>query len=362
MSDKIKITDILKQKKPLIDGMIRSYFPKPMTKEDIEKIAGKARYEYDVEAVNKAIIEPMWDFLETGGKRWRPVLFMLLIEALGGDANRYIDFAIIPELVHNGTLVIDDIEDKSETRRGLPAAHIKYGEDIAINFGNSMYYFPLVSILKNRPGVDEKTLKRLYDIYAQEMINISIGQGTDIYWHNGHGDADNITEEQYLQMCAYKTGTLARMAARMAAVLAGLDEENERKIGEYAETIGIAFQIQDDILNLTATSGKAQYTKEYIGSDITEGKRTLMVVHTLKHCTDEEKEWLLKTLNEHTKDREKIKKAIELMKKYGSIEYAKQFARELVNETWENVNGLLKEGRAKEALEAFTRFIVERDF
>ena len=92
----------------------------------------------------------MWDFLDQGGKRWRPALFYFIAEALGADMEKIKDFMIIPELIHNGTIIIDDIEDGSETRRGEPCLHIKHGEDLAINLGNTMYYMPMSLILRNK--------------------------------------------------------------------------------------------------------------------------------------------------------------------------------------------------------------------
>ncbi len=361
MSGKVNIKEILAQKKPIIDDMVRHYFPEQVTTKDLIRMCGVPRYEFDENALNKAVFEPMWDFLKVGGKRWRPVLFLLLIEALGGkDADRYINYSIIPELVHNGTLVIDDIEDDSPTRRGMPAAHIKHGVDIAVNFGNALYYLPLLPLMENKEGLNCEIITKIYGIYGREMINLSMGQAMDIYWHNGH--ADNVTEKQYLQMCAFKTGTLARMSAKIAATLANADEKAIDLIGEYAETIGVAFQIQDDVLNLTADSNKAQFTDEYVGSDITEGKRTLMVIHTLQEASAEDRQRLTDILNQHTKDKAIIREAIDLIKKYDSVNYAKKFGKDMMTGIWDRMNGVLKEGQARDALESFTMFLIERDY
>ena len=361
MDEKVNIKEILAQKKPIIDNMVKHYFPEQVTKEDMIRICGIPRYDFDEEAINKAVIEPMWDFLNVGGKRWRPVLFLLLIEALGGkDADKYINYSIIPELVHNGTLVVDDIEDDSPTRRGMPAAHIKHGVDVAINFGNALYYMPLLPLMENKENLSCDIIAKIYGVYGQEMINLSMGQAMDIYWHNGH--ADHVSEKQYLQMCAFKTGTLARMSSKIAAILAGADEKAIELIGEYAETIGVAFQIQDDILNLTADSDKAQFKEDYIGSDITEGKRTLMIIHTLETASSEDRQRLIDILNMHTRDKEIIKEAIDLVKKYDSVNYAKNKAKNMMTGIWGRMNGVLQKGRARDALESFTMFLIERDY
>src|SRR5690606_15600271 len=148
-----------------------------------------------------------------------------------------------------GTLVIDDIEDSSEVRRGKPCTYKLYGLDIAVNAGNAMYYLPLLPLMEKNSKVPVEQQKDIYQIYVQEMINLSVGQAMDIAWHKGLANADEISEEDYMQMCAYKTGTLARMAAKLAAVIAGAEPQLVEKLGHFAESIGVAFQMQDDILD-----------------------------------------------------------------------------------------------------------------
>ena len=352
--------DIMKyllEKKPAIDKKIEEWVPKKYNKESLEKTLGPPTYEYDENACNKAIADPVWDLLGRGGKRWRPISMLLIIEALGKNPEDFLDFVVIPECVHNGTLMIDDIEDNSDLRRGEPCTHKKFGIDIAVNAGNTLYYLPLLVLIKNKNKLNDKTLRKLYETYVQEMINLSFGQGMDIAWHNGLADADKLTEKEYMQMCAFKTGTLARMSAKIGAILGGASDEDAKKIGKFAETIGIAFQIQDDILNIKPSE---KWGKE-IGDDINEGKRTLMVIHTLKVGKEEDKKRLIEILDKHTKDQEEIREAIRIMEKYDSINYAKEFARNLVKNAWKDVAEILPESDAKSKLKAFAEFLVERD-
>jgi geranylgeranyl pyrophosphate synthase len=169
---------------------------------------------------------------------------------------------------------------------------------------------------------------------------------------------DDITENDYLQMCAYKTGTLARMAARIAAVLADADGELAEKLGRFAESIGVAFQMQDDILDLTSK----EFAKEKggRGQDVTEGKRTLMVIHTLKVASTKDRDRLVKILNMHTVDQKLKDEAIAILEKYGSIEYVKKFSARIVQKSWREVDALLPRSEAKEKLSAFAKFLIER--
>ncbi len=354
------VTDIMKfleEKKGAIDDAIENYLPRNVDEKYIEWLLGKPGYEYTTKTIQEALSVPIWDFLDRGGKRWRPALFLLFTEALGGDTKKVKDFLVTLEMLHEGSIMIDDIEDSSDMRRGKPCTHKTFGVDVAINAGNFMYFLAFFPFIKNRGKFPEKTLLRAWENTMEEITRIHYGQATDIAWHKGLADADNIEEREYLQMCAYKTGVLARLSARLAVILNGGSEELEEKLGEFSASIGIAFQIQDDIMNIAPTEGWGKET----GDDINEGKRTLLVLHTLKHAEKQERKRLLEILRMHTKDRKLIQEAIEIIKKYGAVEYSKQFARDMVKKAWKDVEPLLPENDAKEKLKAFADFMVERE-
>jgi geranylgeranyl pyrophosphate synthase len=342
-----------------IDRTIEKYLPKAFSKTSEAFKTMTPEHAYNIETLNKAIADPIWEFLGRGGKRWRPALFLLVCEALGKNSDDFLDFAIIPEVIHNGTLMIDDIEDSSELRRGKPCTYRIYGLDIAINAGNAMYYLPLLSLLKHKQDIPVSKLLKVFEIYTQEMINLSFGQAMDIAWHRGLSNADEIDEKDYLQMCAYKTGTLARMSAKMAAVLADADAELTDKLGHFAESIGIAFQMRDDVLDL---SSKAfQEKKGGQGQDITEGKRSLVVIHTLQVADSQDKKRLIQILNMHSSNQEIRDEAIAIMDRYGSMDYVKKTANRMVKESWEEAEKCLTNREGKEKLKAFAEFLIERN-
>jgi geranylgeranyl pyrophosphate synthase len=354
----LDIEKLLEKKAALIDKVIEKYVPRMFSEKAVLFRSNPPRYAYNLEALNKAVAEPIWEFLGRGGKRWRPALFLLICEALGKNPENFVDFAIIPEVIHNGTLMVDDIEDASEFRRGKPCTYKIYGLDIAINAGNAMYYLPLLPLIEKREKVSPEKLCKIYEIYVQEMISLSLGQAMDIAWHRGLANADKINEEDYLQMCAYKTGTLARMAAKIAAVLADADAELVEKLGRFTESIGVAFQIQDDVLDLKGADFAEK--KGGRGRDITEGKRSLIVIHTLKVANSRDKRRLVEILNIHTSDQTLINEAIAIMEKYGSIDYVKKFARKMIEESWKEAEKLIPPSDAKKKLNAFAKFLIER--
>lgn len=356
-------------RRPIIDAAIEKYFPRAVDEKKLEFICGPPSFRYDVAAANYGIYTPGWELLDRGGKRWRPLLMMLVMEALGQDPRTFGDFLVIPEVVHNGTLIIDDIEDRSELRRNGPCIHRivdpttgepKYGVDLAINAGNTMYYVPLLPLIKLRERLPPEVLIDIYEIYAQEMINISHGQGTDLYWH--HGKEHNLGVDQYLQMCAYKTGTLARMSARIGARLAGADGYMTSVLGKFAESIAVAFQIQDDVLNLQASVGKE------FAEDIKEGKRSLLVIRALTQLPRSYGTRLEQILDMHTGDRELTEEAIALIKRTDAFDYCRRMSLQLIEKSWAGLEGRLSQYSpyigfsrdARSGLRALADFLIAR--
>jgi geranylgeranyl pyrophosphate synthase len=338
------------EEKKEIGRQLEKLFPKKVSIEWIEKNLGKATWEYDEQAINEALTKPIWELLARGGKRWRPKLMLLCCEAVGGKKENAAGFAVIPELIHNGTLMVDDVEDASELRRGKPAIHKIFGEAIAVNAGNTMYYLPL-AVIKNSE-LDAETKNRLYEAVNEEMLRIGFGQATDIYWskHN-----KQVTEEQYMQMCANKTGALARMAAKIGAVLGSASSKQVKALEKFAEAIGVAFQIQDDVLNISSKS----WGKDF-GEDITEGKKSLVVVHAMNAAVPDDKKRLKEILCTHTQNKHVIDEAIGIINKYGSVKYAREKAKELVSSAWKEADAVLKESAAKKELRNLTNFLIER--
>jgi len=354
----IEIVDFLKEKARVIDRYIERYVPRKIDNNSLIFRISPPRYKLDLEALNKAVADPFWDFIDRGGKRWRPALFLLICESLGVNSKDVLDFAVIPEIIHNGTLIADDVEDQSELRRGKPCTYRIFGLDVAVNLSNFMFFLPMLALIFRRNKIPPERMNKLYEIYIQEMVNLSLGQAIDIAWHKGLVSPYEISEEEYFQMCAYKTGTLARMAAKMACIIAGADDSVAETVGKFAESLGIAFQIQDDILDLVGE--EFAKGKGGLGKDITEGKLTLMVIHTIKKASASDRKKLIEILEAHTSDEAEKNKAISIIKRYGSIEYAKKVAADIVKNSWAEVDKVLPPSEAKEKLRSLARYLIER--
>jgi len=352
------IDTIIEEYKPRIQVAMQKFLPRKFDQSLIKHFFGDVKYAYDPESSTSALLEPIWDLLDRGGKQWRPMLLCLINEVLKGNEELVLPMAVLCELTHNGTLIVDDVEDDSKLRRGKACVHLLYGVDLAINAGNALYFFPLL-IFKDyheKKKVTDNILIRCYQLYNQELLNLHLGQGLDIYWHQGK---KNPNVDEYLQMCAYKTGVLARLSARLGGLLAGANDTFIDRIGIFAEAIGVAFQIQDDLLNIAGEEFAKKI--DIMGEDIHEGKRSLMVIHSLENSPKEQADRLIAILNSKTNDPVVIKEAIDIMKASKSLEYAKQKAKDIVSQAWKDIDPLLPESEAKEKIHIFANYLIDRN-
>lgn len=180
-------------------GVLEEIIPRVFSTEaDLAKLSDNLEYtgqNNDLISLTKGISDPIWDLLDRGGKRWRPVLCVILAEAFGLTLDDVKEIAALCEIVHNGTLIVDDIEDNSDVRRNKKCVHLIYGVDISVNAGNMMYFAPLHTLLKSSKFTDQQKL-RFAKIYAEEMTQLHLGQGWDILWHNTAKLEGRIPNEQ----------------------------------------------------------------------------------------------------------------------------------------------------------------------
>src|SRR6056297_3447095 len=175
-----------------------------------------------------------------GGKRVRPAVTLLACEALGGEPETAVDFAVGIELVHNASLVIDDIIDRSEVRRGTPSAWAAFGYGPAIIASDGLLGEAFALFSEN---------ERAMRIVAEAMVELGEGEATELVARPGN-------EAEYMELARRKTGVLFRAAAELGAVAGGADAFTVEALGDYAERVGIAFQIRDDVLDATADAAE----------------------------------------------------------------------------------------------------------
>jgi len=350
--------DVLEEWRPVIDREIERFLPREVDVGYLEDFFGAPTYRYSRTAVQGALADPLWDLLDRGGKRWRAVLFLLLVDAFREDPEEYVEYACIPEILHNGTIIVDDVEDGATLRRGKPALHRVFGIDVALNAGNAMYFMPLKLIGQNPGDLDEATRLRAYEMLMDELNRTHLGQGMDIVWHNRR--TVDVTEEEYLEMCACKTGCLGRIVARLAAIVTGNPAEEDH-VARYAESMSIAFQIADDVLDVEYAMERGGAFGKGPGNDVREGKKTLMVIKaaaTADAGTVARLEEIL-AAEENTDD--EVLEAVEILRSAGAVEGARETATELAAEAREHLGRADLDPDVAETLAEFTRFVVDRE-
>ena len=269
---------------------------------------------------------PALDLIARGGKRWRPLLMMLFYNLYRPDDD-ILPLTPLVELPHNGSLIIDDIEDSSDWRRGKPAVHLLYGTDLSINTGNFLYFLPLVCIDSCNFADDIKLAA--YRCYRDSMLNLHIGQGLDILWHR---DKDYIPSvDEYMTMCSFKTGELAQLAGYLGVRAGGGSEETALAMGKACQQMGVGFQILDDVTNLTTGNpGKKR------GDDIVEGKKSLPVILCSQMGGDMTRlKEILAYAGSHgiEKAGDAVEEAIALIQATGAIGKAKEKALAILEES-----------------------------
>jgi len=299
------------------------------------------------------VYDPISEIIARGGKRARPMLALLSCKAVGGNPERVIKSASLIELFHNFTLVHDDIEDNSQMRRGEATLNVKYGIPIALNCGDAMY--TLVWNRLSKLNETPETILELQHQFSSAFLRVVEGQGLELSWYRSK--KFDVSEQEYYGMVGGKTGALMALSCEIGAYLGNADAKTRARLNGFGEKIGIAFQIQDDVLNV---SGEFEKYKKEIGGDITEGKRTLIVSKTLESCGENEAKELTRILEANTSSQKDLSRAIELFNKYDAIEYARKKAIELVGEGKELLQHL-PENESKKSLVGIADFFVSRE-
>lgn len=216
------------------------------------------------------LYEPIIYGMASGGKRLRPVLTLMACEAFGGDVERASDVAVGLEMFHNFTLLHDDVMDNSDMRRGRPTVHKKWDENTAILSGDTM----LTLATQLMMHVDDNRLRWVLDTFNQMAIDVYEGQQWDMDFEH----RDDVTLDEYMRMITGKTSALIGCAAKIGAIVAGSSKEDAEAMYRYGLSLGLAFQIQDDYLDVygdAATFGKP------IGGDILNDKKTFLMLSAL---------------------------------------------------------------------------------
>jgi geranylgeranyl diphosphate synthase type I len=319
------IEEILQKKAKLVDESIPKFLP--ITPPD-------------------ELYKAMRHLLDAGGKRLRPSALLLASEAVGGKPEDVLPAAIAVELVHNFTLIHDDIMDEADLRRGLTTVHKKWGVPRAIIAGDALYSkaFEILSCTKSEP----QRLVESLELLSKTCTDICEGQWMDMNFQT----RKDVNEEEYMRMVEKKTAVLFASALKLGAMLSGANREHVRALWDFGRLTGVGFQIYDDVIDLITPEeilGKAQ------GGDIIEGKRTLIIIHALSKGVS------IEALGKCNATRSEISAALITLQESGSIDYAMHKALGFVDEG-KAALAVLPDSEAKKTLIELADYMIERKY
>lgn len=283
------------------------------------------------------------------GKRIRPVLTLLACEASGGEMESALPAAAAIELLHNFSLIHDDIEDRDELRRGRPTLWKIWGEAKAINAGDAMFALAHIALENTAErGMETGRVMRALRLFDATCVALTMGQHMDIEFEH----RADVTAADYLAMIEGKTAALIRAACEIGAIVAGADDHRAAQLGEFGRWLGIAFQVQDDVLGIwgdPALTGKQD-------SDLAHGKKTLPVLH----AADQDQEVRQRYMRRRPSDPVELAELRALIEARGGRAYAEQAARDAHDKSLAALNAAQLSGQAGDMLRALAESLLGR--
>lgn len=294
------------------------------------------------------LYDPAQYILGIGGKRIRPVLCLMgneLFDTIRPDA---FEMATAIELFHNFTLIHDDIMDKAPLRRGHATVHAKWGENSALLAGDVMLTMAYEYLNK----IDLSYTRRIMSLFNRTVLEVSEGQQLDMDYEQ----RNDVTLEEYLHMITLKTSVLLACSLKTGAIIGGASQGNSDHLYQFGKNLGIAFQIQDDYLD--AFGDPAKFGKQ-VGGDIMAGKKTFLLLHTLKACTPaqsaEFQHWMT------VPGPERVNGVLSIMRACGADAWASDLKQHYTGLAMQNLEDVAVVSNRKEALRRLAGDLLQRD-
>ena len=298
------------------------------------------------------LYDPIKYVLSIGGKRIRPTLMLLAYNLYKEDPERILSSAVALETYHNYTLLHDDLMDNASVRRGQPTVHTKWDANTAILSGDSM----LVLAYERMAKCPVEKLKPVLDLFTETALEIGEGQQYDMDFET----RNDVREEEYIEMIRLKTSVLLACATKMGAILADAPQEDADKLYKFGEQMGLAFQLQDDYLDVY---GDPEVFGKAIGGDILCNKKTYMLINAFNLANDEQRKRLQQWVKAENPDpRQKIEAVTQIYNEIGISQLAEQKIKHYFNESRKYLEAINLPKERKLELEAYTDKMMKRNY
>lgn len=300
----------------------------------------------------KSLYEPIRYVLSMGGKRIRPTLMLLGYNLFKDNPEKILKNAVALETYHNYTLLHDDLMDNADLRRGHETVHKKWDANTAILSGDSM----LVLAYERMAQCDEKHLAKVLKLFTSTALEIGEGQQFDMEFEN----RNDVKEEEYIEMIRLKTSVLLACALKMGAILADASDEDAENLYKFGEQIGLAFQLQDDYLDVY---GDTKVFGKEIGGDITSNKKTYMLINAFNHANDAQRAELQKWVNAKDFDRkEKVAAVTRLYNEIGIDKLAQDKIAYYFEQSKKYLDAVNVPAERKEELAKYAQKMMKRQY
>lgn len=321
------------------------------TIEELQEIAIRIIEEESFLASPNNLYEPIEYAMHQGGKRIRPLLALMASELFSGDIEKAKPAAIAIEVLHNFTLLHDDIMDKSPLRRGKPTVYNKYDTNTAILSGDTMFAKAFTYLLK----AEKTQIHDLVEVFTNASIEVCEGQAMDMEFE----ERDDVRIEEYIEMIRLKTGVLLASALKLGAITALAEKKDMDYLYDFGLNIGIAFQLQDDILD--CWSNLEDFGK-VTGTDIADNKKTFLYLKSLELAEKDDKEVLTKYFSSTNFDRKEKEEAIKaIYHKLNLKAIAQELMQEYNNKAMESLDKIGVDNQRKQNLIHFANKLMHRN-
>lgn len=294
-------------------------------------------------------------YIGSGGKRLRPFLLIKSCELLGGNAKQALPVAAALEMVHNFTLMHDDIMDNDAVRHGVQTAHRQFGLPLAILGGDVLFMKAFQSISSHglRAGLPEGAVVQMIERLTRSCLDLSEGQALDVGMASS---ARFPSDTQYINMITKKTAVLFQTACELGAICAGAGRHDVSNLAAFGRNLGIAFQLVDDLIG---SAGDSKITKKPVGNDIREGKKTLPILLAIKKVNQKDKDKILQVFGSKRCSDQELRDAVGVIVRAGVDREVRRMAGFYAAKAVNSIKRY-KNSRAKHAIMSLADFVVER--
>jgi len=296
----------------------------------------------------QTLYDPMRYMMSAGGKRLRPILLLLACEATGGNFKNGLDAAVAVELLHNFTLIHDDVMDQDDTRRGSPTVHKKWNVNVAILAGDGLIALSYKYLLRS----NYHDLSRLGSLFSNTLLEVCEGQAYDKEFES----KEDVLLPDYFKMVRKKTASLLSMCAETGGILGGGNEETITALRSFGLNLGIAFQIQDDLLDVME---EQEHTGKTWGSDIRHKKKTMLLIHARNEASSSDREVIEEILAKPNLDTQDVLVIKNVFRKAGTLSLSSQILDKHFNIARISLNKI-KNTDGRMALEQYLESVINR--